>query len=127
MHSVVRITRTSAYRGLSKVDKAVKLVEEEQCSLPEASNATGVPVTTIWRAKKAKAEKRTVGVPGRPLLLGIDGENCLVVAIQEADEQRKQLTYAKLRERVCILSAFFFCFFTIYLYTTPILNYYIRL
>lgn len=111
MDSLVRLTRTSEYRGLSKVEKAIKLMEEERCSFPRAARATGAAVATIFRAKKAREEGRPIGVPGRPLILGIDGEECLVMAIQEADDKRKQLSYVKLRERVCVHPSTFFLFF----------------
>jgi transposase-like protein len=108
---LARYTHLREYRGLSAVEKAVKLIQERQSSIREAAGATGADPSAVFRAKKALKENRAIGVAGRPKVLGIEGEASLLEAIKEADEKRKSLTYQQLRDRVsCMFRNIFLVF-----------------
>jgi transposase len=100
MNSLKCVARTSEYRGLSQLEKGLKLIDEEGASLREAAEAVGITLSSLFRAKKARAENRDVGVPGRPRILNTKEEATLVQAIVDADIAGKPLTYKRLREVV---------------------------
>lgn len=100
MHPISRILGTREYRGLSQVDKAIKLHDEQHVSYREAAALTGVSASAIFRAKKARAEDRQVGVRGRPKVLGNKGEDALVRYIKEADNNKRPMSFRKLRDKV---------------------------
>jgi|SRR5271163_407212 hypothetical protein len=100
MNSLVRVSRTSAYRGLSKVDRALKLMDEEGAGLRESAEAVEISYSKLFRAKKAREENREIGVHGRPRILNTKEEAELVQAIVDADIAGKPLTYKRLREVV---------------------------
>ena len=96
-----RIARLPEYRGLSNIEKALLLINNHQCSLNQATTATGVGKSRIRRAIEAKKSNRPIGKNERSKVLGDNGEAYLVAAaIKEADEKRVSLTYVQLRERV---------------------------
>jgi hypothetical protein len=43
-----RISRTSEYRGLSKVEKGLKLMAEQGCSKPLAAKAVNCSVSALF-------------------------------------------------------------------------------
>lgn len=110
MDSILRILRTQEYRRLSKVKKALKLIEEEGVSLRQAHKATGASISSIFRAKRAREEARDIGTKGRPKILGNKGEACLIKAIIEADKKKKPMSYQKLKEAVRAPPSTFFLF-----------------
>lgn len=101
MFSLAREAATGEYRGLSRVERGVKLVEDGKATLREAATALGMDHMKIWRALHAKKEGRPIGKRGRPRLLNPLEEAQLVKAAEEADKLQKGLTLARLREEVC--------------------------
>ncbi len=61
-----RIIIQAEYRSLKPIEKAIKLVEEEEAFLTDAAEITGVGRKSISRAILAKQENREVGLNGRP-------------------------------------------------------------
>jgi hypothetical protein len=103
---------TAAYRGLNKLDQAVKMNEEDKISMRVAAEACNVKVGKIERAIKAKKEGRNIGVNGRPTLLSIKEELELVKLIAEAESKQEHLTLEQVQMKVCvvifILNIFYF-------------------
>ena len=100
MNSLSRISRTSDYRGLSPVEKGLKLMEEEEVSLRQAAETVGITISMLQRAQRALAEGRDVGKHGRPRILNTKEERMLVEAVVEAEIIGKALTHKRLREVV---------------------------
>ena len=61
-----RIIIQAEYRSLKPIEKAIKLVEEEEAFFTDAAEITGVWRKSIARAIQAKQENRDVGINGRP-------------------------------------------------------------
>ena len=100
MHSLSRTARTPEYWRLSQVEKGLKLMSKKGASMPQAAEAVGCTVSSLFRAKEAVAKNRDIGKAGRPKNLNMKEEAQLVSAIVEADIAGKPLTYKRLREVV---------------------------
>jgi hypothetical protein len=100
MNSLVRICNTSDFRGLSKAEKVIKLVEKGHGGVRESLTATGISAPTYYRAKIAREEERKIGVAGRPKVLGDEREALLIVTIDEAREKKEPLNYQQIREKI---------------------------
>ena len=100
MNSLTRLCSTREYRGLSKVEKALKLVENNEGGVREALAATGTSAPQYYRAKRAREENRSIGVHGRPILLGDEGEALLIEAIDEGREKKDPLEYQEIKQKV---------------------------
>lgn len=73
-NTILKLSRTREYRGMTPIDKAVKILSENKFSLREVVRMMEVPQTNLFRAKKAAANNKGVGVVGRPKVLGEEGE-----------------------------------------------------
>jgi hypothetical protein len=100
MDSLAHIACLPEYRELSNVEKGLKLMKNEDCSIREAAAAVGIGAQQLWRAKIAQQENRDIGKKGRPRILNVKEEGELVSAIVKADIAGKPLTYKRLREVV---------------------------
>ena len=109
---------TAAYRGLNNLQQALKMNEEEKVSTCVAAKVCKVTVGTLQHAKKAKAERRDIGVNGRPTLLSSKEELDLVKLIEEAEARQEHLTLEEVQLKVCVL-IFYFYQFKNYISLTP--------
>jgi hypothetical protein len=98
MNPLVRICNTRDFCGLSKAEKAIKLVEKGYGGVRESLTAIGI--SAYYRAKRARKEERKIGVTGRPKVLGDEREALLIVTIDEAREKKEPLNYQQIREKV---------------------------
>ena len=60
------LLRTSDYRSLSDIERAVKLVKSGVLTGRAAARACNIPSTTLQRALVSTAQGRPLGIPGRP-------------------------------------------------------------
>lgn len=97
----MRISRTREYKDLTDYEKVMKLMKDYQISMRKACGIVGVTPQSIIRGKKAVAENRCVGIPGRPTLLNAVGEAELVKCIEDADDKKEALSFKKVKEKVC--------------------------
>ena len=98
----VRLSATGGYRGLSDVEKAVKMCKEDGISERAAKEVFQVSNGQIYRGKKAYESRRQMGLPGRPKLLPPEYEAELVRQIDEAEGLQQHLTLEETKSRVCI-------------------------
>jgi hypothetical protein len=92
---------SAAYRGLTPLEQALKMNEEEGIGRRIAAKVCNVGVGTIERAITAKAEGRNIGVNGRPRLLPSQIELALVKEIEEAESTQQHLTLEQVQMKVC--------------------------
>jgi hypothetical protein len=68
-----RMIRTAEFRCLTKMEKAIKLINENNVSLRDAAHICGIRShSTISAAMKAIREKRAIGINGRPKIFSED-------------------------------------------------------
>lgn len=65
-HSFSKILTTKEYLELPRVERAVKLINEQKASAREAAKAVVIDRSQLNRALKAIRDGRDVGVNGRP-------------------------------------------------------------
>lgn len=112
-----RIARTVEYRGKNQMEKAIKLVNEEDIPVQIAAKATGVDRFALSRALKSKEEGREVGSVGRPRVLTQEEEDKLVSIVKEKIKNKTPLTYKQFKTMVCAHLALFSLPFSQYLST----------
>ena len=104
--SLKRLLSTSSYRELTKLEKAIKLKEEEECSYRVAAKLCSVNKSKIESAIKAKKAGRILGKVGRPRALTSVQEESLTRKLQEKIYQGKNPTFKEFRV----------CYFVFFLY-----------
>jgi hypothetical protein len=57
------------------------------------AKAVNLPVVTLERAMKAKAERRELGVNSRPNLLNNDAIECFIDTVDFYLDQREEISY----------------------------------
>ena len=92
---------SAVYRGLTPLEQALKMNEEEGIGRRIAAKVCNVGVGTIERAITAKAEGRNIGVNGRPRLLPSQIELALVKEIEDAESTQQHLTLEQVQMKVC--------------------------
>lgn len=100
MDSARHLLGTQDFRCLSAAEQAIKLIQEKHCGVREALRVTCVSAASYYRAKQALQEGRSIGVHGRPTILGDEGEALLVNALDEARDKQQPLSYAETRVKV---------------------------
>src|SRR3954451_21062122 len=99
--SLRRLLSTNSYRELTKLEKAIKLMEEEECSYRVAAKLCSVNKCKIERAVKAKKAGRSLGKLGRPNALTKVQEEALTKKLQEKIDQGKIPTFKEFTNMVC--------------------------
>ena len=64
-----RLLTTNEFRGLSPVQKGIKLIEDYNVTFIKAAEICGVSKSKIQRAKQAENQGREPGINGRSILL----------------------------------------------------------
>lgn len=77
--------------------------------------AIKVSVGQIYRAKKAKDEKKTISVGRKPKMLGKEKKKKLVETIDERKEKKEYLKYKKIRTKIYYNIISFLIFFQYFL------------
>lgn len=111
------ISLGAEYRGLTNVEKAVKLVQEHSAKPTTAANAMGVEKNKLKRALKAVEEGRNMGVRGRPTLLQPEEEEVLVSIVKGKINQKTPPKFSEFTADVCTTLAFLATYFPSYLHT----------
>jgi hypothetical protein len=78
-----RIYLQSEMRGLSDLEKAVKLRQQTNCTRAQAIQVCAVHTSALRRAEAAAKDGRTLGTIGRPTLLSKGQEDALLEMIKE--------------------------------------------
>ena len=94
-----RIIIQAEYRSLKPIEKAIKLVEEEEAFFTDAAEITGVGRKSIARAIQAKQENREVGINGRPkIFTNVEMEQVMEEVKSIPTKERR--TYNRIQKEV---------------------------
>lgn len=96
MSDLRRHLATAEYRPLSRQEKGLKLIHEDQISTRMAAEIVKVPRSTLRRAQRAQEEEREIGRWGKPPLF-TENENQMLIERLKAVPCH---TYRELREQV---------------------------
>jgi hypothetical protein len=94
-----RILATSEYRGLSKIEKGLKLINDENVPNKMAADILEIGHRNLDRAKVAFQEGRELGKNGRPPLFN-EEETLSLVGHLKALPADLRITYKELRNQV---------------------------
>jgi transposase len=93
---------TTEYRQLGKVEKAVKLIEDQACSYREASSLVKISHSSVARGLIAKGKGRTIGKNGRPNKLNVDEMEAFIEIAHQYIEQHLEINYDTAQRLVII-------------------------
>jgi len=102
VHDIKRILCEGEFRSLpSALSRAANLVIFGYCPPSMASEATGVPLSSVKRAVKALRENRAPGKAGRPTSLSAKSELVLVNWLAHPPHGASRPTYQDVMDEVC--------------------------
>lgn len=81
---LLKLIATADYRGLSSLEKGLKLIADGHCGLIIAGELCSVSRSALQRGKRALAARRYPGINGRPTIFShAEKENVVNVLHQE--------------------------------------------
>jgi hypothetical protein len=95
------LLNTSDFCGLEPLKKAVKLVNEHHVGQRIAARLCDVTHKSLHCALDASKKGCPLGQVGRPKLLNPEQELALVTILEEANDNRKGLTFGQFQNVVC--------------------------
>jgi hypothetical protein len=98
--NTTRIINTIDFRGLTPLQKALKLIEEYHISQRQAAKACKVGRRAVQCALNTHKRGRPVGVRGRPKIFKLAEENEVISRIDEAEVNQKPLTFKSFQDLV---------------------------
>jgi len=96
-----RLLSTSSYRELNQLERAMKLVEDDECSYRVAAKVCSVKKNQIESGIKAKRKGRAVGKVGRPHALTPAQEESVAKKLQEKIDKGLNPTFKEFTDMVC--------------------------